>query len=341
MRNTRPVIVSLILFSLLITGCTRSDNQDILEFSGQTMGTWYSVKVSELPSDLPAQQVADLIRDQLEGVNSKMSTYKADSELSQFNQAPPNTPFKVSNDTFRVLLKSLDIWRQSMGAFDITIGPLVNVWGFGAEGRPMKVPDQETMEAAWDRVGSDGLTLQRDRKLVQKSKDLYLDLSAIAKGYAVDQVATALERAGIQRYLIEVGGELRAGNSKAPNKSWQVAVEEPETSLRKVHKIIALDNASMATSGDYRNFFEQGGKRYSHTIDPRSGRPIEHRLVSVSVILPDCADADAWATAMMVLGPEQGMDLAETKNLPVYMILKSEKGFEVRYSSAFARYLSS
>lgn len=337
----QPVIVSLIAISLLITGCSRSDGLNITEFTGQTMGTWYSVKVSEMPQGLDPQQISELIRAELEGVNDKMSTYREDSELSLFNQAPLHKAVSLSQDTFSVVQKSLEIWRKSMGAFDITIGPLVNVWGFGPEGRPMKVPDLETMEAAWDRVGSDGLELNADRLQLLKNKNVYLDLSAIAKGYAVDKVARLLEQNGIQRYLVEVGGELRAGNSKAPGKSWQVAVEEPVSSLRKIHKVISLDNAAMATSGDYRNFFEENGKRYSHTIDPRTGRPIEHNLVSVSVILPECAEADAWATAMMVLGPEQGMAMAESHNLPVYMILKGDKGFEVRYSSAFARYLPS
>ncbi len=340
-KSLQPVIVSLIFLSLLVTGCSRSEVPEILEFTGQTMGTWYSVKVSELPDSVTPEQVASLIKSQVEGVNSKMSTYKPESELSVFNNSPMNTPFKLSADTFQVLAKSMEIWRQSMGAFDITIGPLVNVWGFGPRGSAMSIPDQANMAAAWKRVGTDGLSLDRDKSTVQKSKDLYLDLSAIAKGYAVDRVATALEQAGIQRYLIELGGELRAGDPKAPHLPWQVAVEEPETHLRKVHKVIPLNNVAMATSGDYRNFFEQGGKRYSHTIDPRTGRPVEHRLVSVSVITAQCADADAWATAMMVLGPEQGMELAENKKLAVYMILKSEQGFEVRYSKAFASYLSS
>lgn len=335
----QPVILSLILISLMVTGCSRSDSPDILEFSGQTMGTWYSIKVSELPDGLDPQTVADMIKGELDGVNTKMSTYKTDSELSLFNQRSPGEPQSVSQDTYTVLQKSADIWRKSMGAFDITVGPLVNLWGFGPEGRPEHVPDKKALEQAWERVGLDALQLQQDRLELNKSKPLYLDLSAIAKGYAVDKVALGLERLGVQRYLIEVGGELRAGNSKAPGRSWQVAVEEPETTLRKIHKVIALDNVSMATSGDYRNFFEEGGKRYSHTIDPRTGYPIQHNLVSVSVILPECADADAWATAMMVLGPEEGMAVAEANHIPIYMILKTSEGFEVRHSTAFARYL--
>lgn len=339
MKKVQPVIISLLWIGLLITGCSRSERPDVLEFSGRTMGTWYTVKVVDLPDSTTPQQIADVIERELNNVNDKMSTYKPDSELSLLNKAPVNEPVIVSPDTFFVLVRSLDIWRLSQGAFDITVGPLVNLWGFGPDARVENVPSRKDMKSAWDRVGSDGLSLRVDDRKVIKKKDLYLDLSAIAKGYAVDRVSEALEMEGIRRYLVEVGGEIRAGNSKAKEIPWQVAVEEPLTDRRQVHKVIALDNAAMATSGDYRNFFEIDGKRYSHTIDPRNGRPIEHALVSASVIMPKCADADAWATAIMVLGPEQGMKVAEANNIAVYMIVKVESGFESRNSSAFSRYL--
>ena len=339
MKALQPVIISLVWISLLVTGCSRSDGPEILEFSGRTMGTWYTIKVSDFPANGDAQTVANLIEAELNNVNDKMSTYKPDSELSRFNQAPVGEPFKVSPDTFEVLTRSLEIWRLSQGAFDVTIGPLVNLWGFGPDGRPDKVPSRKAMKQAWDRVGSDGLIVHVDDLELVKRKELYVDLSAIAKGYAVDRVAEALENAGIRRYLVEVGGEIRAGNSKTQEMSWQVAVEEPVTDRRQVHKIIKLDNASMATSGDYRNYFEVNGRRYSHTIDPRNGQPISHQLVSASVIMPSCADADAWATAMMVLGPDLGMQVAEANNLAVYMILKQDQGFKSVYSTAFGQYL--
>lgn len=321
-------------------GCSHSDDPEIMEFSGRTMGTLYSVKLVDLPEGVKPETVSDAIRWQLDNVNSKMSTYQQDSELSQLNQAPLQKPFAVSEDTFEVLVKSLEIWRLSEGAFDITVGPLVNLWGFGPEQRPQMVPEQKDMTAAWSRVGSDGLVLHPDALRVEKRKNLYLDLSAIAKGYAVDRVAQALEDLGIRRYLVEVGGEIRAGNGKARNVPWQVAVEEPVVELRQIHKVLGLANVSMATSGDYRNYYELDGKRYSHTIDPRNGRPIQHNMVSVSVVMPQCAMADAWATALMVLGPEQGMALAEANHLPVYMIVKTGDGFESRHSNAFRQYLN-
>ncbi len=339
MKQLQPVIFSLLWVSLVIAGCSRSEGPDILEFSGRTMGTWYTVKVVDLPAATEPEALGKLIEAELNNVNDKMSTYKQDSEVSRFNQAPVGEPFKVSGDTFEVLSRSLEIWRLSQGAFDVTIGPLVNLWGFGPDGRPDSVPSPSDMKQAWGRVGSDGLILHMDDLEVVKQKDLYVDLSAIAKGYAVDRVAEALEDAGVRRYLVEVGGEIRAGNSKAQNLSWHVAVEKPALDRREVHKVIKLDNASMATSGDYRNFFEKDGKRYSHTIDPRNGRPVDHQLVSASVITPSCADADAWATAMMVLGPDLGLQVAEANNLAVYMILKQGEDLITRHSPAFSQYL--
>lgn len=341
MKPLQPVIISLVWISLLITGCSRSDGPEILEFSGRTMGTWYTIKVAEFPSSADPETIAKVIETELNNVNDKMSTYKSDSELSLFNKAPVGEPFKVSPDTFEVITRSLEIWRLSQGAFDVTIGPLVNLWGFGPDGKPEKIPSLEDMKNAWDKVGSDGLILHVDDRELVKRKELYVDLSAIAKGYAVDRVAEALENAGIRRYLVEVGGEIRAGNSKAAGISWQVAVEEPVSDRRQIHKVIKLDNAAMATSGDYRNYFEVDGKRYSHTIDPRNGQPIAHQLASASVIMPSCADADAWATALMVLGPDLGMQVAEANNLAVYMILKQQQGFKSIHSTAFAQYLDS
>ncbi len=335
----QPIALSLIILSLFVMGCSRSKAPDLLEFSGKSMGTWYSIKLVKLPQGVNEQAVADAITKELDDVNKKMSTYLPYSEISTLNNTPIKQPYKVSKSTFDVLIKALEIWRLSVGAFDVTVGPLVNLWGFGPEGN-RTVPSEKDMVRAWKRVGSDGLILHLDEQSVEKQKNLYIDLSAIAKGYAVDRVAVALENLGIRQYLVEVGGELRAGNSKAVDLPWKVAIEEPVANARKIHRVVELNNVSMATSGDYRNYFEQDGKRYSHTIDPRDGKPVSHNLASVSVIAADCMDADAWATALMVLGPEQGMEVAEANHLAVYMITKTKAGFEAKFSEPFRRYLA-
>lgn len=322
----------------LLAGCS-SPAPEISEFNGESMGTTWSVKVSAMPAGLEPRQVADHIQAALDGVNQSMSTYLATSELSRFNQAPSGTRMQVSPALFDVMRKSVEVWRLSQGTFDVTVGPLVNLWGFGPQGRPSVVPDEAAQRQAWTRVGTDALTLHTETLELEKHKDLYVDLSAIAKGYGVDRVAEALENLGIRRYLVEVGGEMRAGDPKSPDEPWRVAVEKPWTGARTVERVFAVSRLAMATSGDYRNYFEVNGKRYSHTIDPRTGRPIDHALASATVIAPTCAEADAWATAMMVLGPDQALAVARANHLAVYLLVKVGDGFEARSSAAFDMYL--
>lgn len=339
----RIVLLQLVVAFLVIggtTGCQPAAELELHEFSGSTMGTTYSVKVAELPANLLPDVVADRIQQELDAVNQAMSTYRDDSELSRFNQLPANSAMVVSADTFAVLQKSLDIWRLSQGAFDVTVGPLVNLWGFGPMGRPDHVPDRTEQRAAWKRVGSDALVLELDKLQIRKRKDLYVDLSAIAKGYGVDKVAQALESMGIRRYMVEVGGEIRVGGGKTATLPWRLAVEKPVPRLHDVQQVINAENLAIATSGDYRNYFEENGVRYSHTIDPRTGKPIQHKLVSATVIARECADADGWATAMMVLGPEQGMAVANAQNLAVYMLVMTDDGLQPMHSHGFAVYLN-
>lgn len=342
-RRTRAWLqfaMACLLWAVL-AGCSPTTEPDVFEFSGATMGTTYSVKITDLPENLLPQQVADRIQMALDDVNHKMSTYQSDSELSRFNQLPAGGVMVLSADTFFLLEKSLDVWRRSQGVFDVTVGPLVNLWGFGPEGRPDRVPDARAQREARKRVGSEFLVLYPDTRQVEKRKDLYVDLSAIAKGFGVDKVAQTLEQMGIRRYMVEVGGEIRVGEPKSPQRPWRLAVEKPVPQLREVQLVIEASNLALATSGDYRNYFEQDGKRYSHTIDPRTGLPIQHRLVSATVIAPTCAEADAWATAMMVLGPEQGLMVADAENLAVYLLVKTDTGFDSMHSRAFSLYLPS
>lgn len=327
------------LLSLLLVACDGGKEPELYEFGGSSMGTTYSVRIVALPDNLLPQQVADRIQAELDGVEQAMSTYRPDSELSRLNQQPPDKPMQVSGDLFFVLQKSLDVWRRSQGAFDVTVGPLVNLWGFGPAARVDHVPDEQAQRDAWKRVGSDALVLYPDTRKVEKHKDLYLDLSAIAKGFGVDKVAQALEAMGIRRYMVEVGGEIRVGDRKAAGHPWRLAVEKPVAQMREVQQVIEAANLAMATSGDYRNYFEENGVRYSHTIDPRSGKPIRHKLVSATVIAPTCAEADAWATAMMVLGPDQALTVANTQNLAVYLLVKDGSGFVAKHSKGFAVFL--
>ena len=289
-------------------------------------------------ADQPApNDLAERIDAALDVVDLSMSTYKTESEISRFNALSVNASQQISADFAHVLNVSESVWQQSNGAFDPTVGPLVDLWGFGPVPGDNVVPTDDQIDAALAAIGYQHVQLA-DGQLA-KSSPVRLDLSAVAKGYAVDQVADLLEMLALPDYLVEVGGEMRLSGFNPKGQPWRIAVEQP-TVIPQVQRIIELGDVAMATSGDYRNYFEVDGVRYAHTIDPRTGRPINHSLASVTVLAPTCAEADAWATALTVLGEEQGLAVAEQLNLPVYMLVKVEAGFKAVSSSAFAPYLT-
>ena len=306
--------------------------------SGPTMGTSYTVKVVARDLDDERQAVLqELIQSRLDEVNSKMSHYLDDSELTQFNRWQSVEPFKVSPATFEVLNQALRVSQLSGGAFDVTIGPLVDAWGFGPPGRPTDPPDQKVIDQLLVMTGWEFLELLPNGPAVRKLvPQLTLDLSAIAKGFGVDQVAEALEAEGIERYMVEVGGEVRTRGSNPNGDAWRIAIEKPDPSQREMQVILSLSDLSMATSGDYRNYYEQAGQRISHMIDPRTGWPITHSVASVSVIHEECVQADAFATALLVLGPE-GFELAQELDLAAYFLERSPEGtFTERKTTAFS-----
>jgi thiamine biosynthesis lipoprotein len=265
-----------------------------------------------------------------------MSTYIPDSELMIFNAASVNDWRGISLPLENVLRLSQTISKRSDGAFDITVGPLVNLWGFGPGKHEDQVPDQTAIDDARATMGYQKLELEQGQ--ARKLADIKLDLSAIAKGYGVDWVADLIARKGVNNYMVEIGGEIRVSGVNAKGHSWRIAIEQPSMLEQSVHKAISISNVGMATSGDYRNYFEKDGKRFSHTINPVTGYPIEHTLASVTVIAKTSAEADAWATAINVLGPEKGMEVANREQLAVYMIVKEADGFSDRASAAFATY---
>ena len=286
---------------------------------------------------LDKTKIGSEIEAELKRINSLMSTYDENSELSQFNRFQGKGLFPVSPETLEVLRLSGSVHDHSDGAFDVTVGPLVNLWGFGPGPSRDSIPADEEIEAARHRTGF-GL-LQIDDDGLRKDSDLYLDLSAIAKGYAVDRVALILEAGDIRNYLVEIGGELRARGQNDRGNPWTIAVEKPNSLSRSIFRTIPLRDMSMATSGDYRNYFEVDGKRYSHTIDPRTGRPITHNVASVTVLAASAAVADGYATAINVLGVEKGLSLARQLDLAVLVLVKQEDGFIERSSPALDDYL--
>ena len=291
------------------------------------MGTSYQVKWDHRGMEVSVERIADNTQLILSELNQLMSTYLEDSELNRFNQTPTGIWFKLSPDTLEVIDKAIQVSEQSDGAFDITVGELVNLWGFGPDLKPVKLPNDEQLNQVLSSVGYQYLSLDKGTGKILKLKPVYVDLSAVAKGYAVDKVAEYLQNAGVSAFLVEVGGELRSFGRKPDGSAWRVAIEtpvpgNPALGQRNIHNVIELENMGLATSGDYRNFYEENGIRYSHTIDPRTGRPITHRLASVTVLHQQAGYADAWATALMVMGEEQGYDLAVENNLAAFFIVK-------------------
>ncbi|ADJ29573.1 FAD:protein FMN transferase [Nitrosococcus watsonii] len=328
-----------ILLCLVVTACTESAEEDRLTWlSGATMGTGYSVKITDLPAGIDPKILDRNIARLLEEINGLMSTYQADSELSRFNRNKRTDWISVSAEIVKVLEEAQGISRLSKGALDVTVGPLVNLWGFGPGFYTNEVPSRREMEAEKERVGFKQLQIRHSPPAVRKKRgDIYVDLSAIAKGYGVDRIAEFLEAQGIYNYLVDIGGEERIKGHGPKGTPWRIAIERPVAGERRVQRILELDSGAVATSGNYRNYFEQDGKRYSHTLDPRTGWPITHQLASVTVVNATAMRADALATALLVLGPEQGLRLAEQEQIAALFIIKTPEGFRERATRSFTK----
>jgi len=330
-----------VLLSLL-TCCTPASEHQVMELRGATMGTFYSIQVVELSPVIEPTRLRNRIEAELDLVNDLMSTYRDDSELSDFNRSRTTDWFAVSPALAELVQEALRASEVSDGAFDVTVGPLVNLWGFGPGSGSDTLPADAEIARAKVRVGYRKLSVRSDPPALKKSEStLYVDLSAIAKGYGVDRLAGLLDAIGIADYLIEIGGELRGRGYNGQGLPWRIAVERPDPEGRAVHRILALRDGAIATSGDYRNFFGQDGRRYSHTIDPKTGYPVTHRLASVTVLAPRTARADTMATAFLVLGPQAGFDLAESLRIPALFIVRTPEGYSELQTSAFVDHLSS
>lgn len=325
-----------LVFSYFQAGKTR-----IYATEGRTMGTTWSVQVSA--ADFPdANALRAELDDLLRTLDVKIfSTWAAESELSRLNASPPAAAIEVSPPLMTVLALAKDLHAQTHQAFDITIGPLVNLWGFGPQPATPGLPDSAAIAQQKRKLGMADLILDQTNNTVLKHKELTLDLSAIAKGYAVDMVANLLEQQGYESFLVEIGGEIRAQGLRPDQKPWVIAIETPVADARVPYAALAnySEAIAVAGSGDYRNFREIDGVSYSHEIDPRTGYPIAHDLAAVTVITDSAATADAWATALMVLGPEQGKALADSENLAAYFIMRRGTLLEHTYTAAFARFL--
>ena len=324
----------LALFALFfLCACGAKDPVEIV-VSGNTMGTQFNVKLADV--DVTAADLQQDIEDSLARVEQMMSTFLPDSEISTFNVSSTTDWNTISHEFCSSVEEALVLSTLTDGSFDITVGPLVNLWGFGPGDMIHEPPADEEISSVMDSVGYEHLQADCARPALKKDiSDLFLDMSAFGKGYAVDRIADLLEGAGFQDYMVEVGGEIRLGGRNAKGEKWAIGIEMPLTDQRRPHTVVHLTDTAVATSGDYRNYFEAGGERYSHTIDTRTGRPIIHELASVTVIDDSGYRADALATALLVMGPEKGMELAARENLAVLFLLRNDAGIDERATPAF------
>ncbi len=315
--------------TLVLWGCSERGYQLL---SGSTMGTYYRIQ-----ANCPVQVVAADIDEQLRRFNAIFSTYEPASELSQLNLESTQRWHRVSESMMTVLAAADVLVRESGGAFDPTVGALVNLWGFGPEDQEL-APDAGAIAAARAQTGFEVLELDPGVPAVRSTKPRKLDLSAIAKGRAVDELSTALLQLNCTAALVDIGGEIRVFGESPSTRPWRLAIEQPgELSARApALPVLNLTEGAVATSGDYRNYRELDGRRLSHLIDPRSAGPVTHRLASVTVWHPEAMWADGYATAISVLGPEAGQVLANRAKLAVAMLIRTEDGrFSPWMSEAF------
>jgi len=336
----------ILLAGLSVSGCDKSSKSSgqpyqIIEFDGAVMGTTYHIKVV---TNYLNRKVLDKlkvgIQNNLDKTDDMMSTYKPSSELSRFNQFPQNKWFQFSPETYYVIRLAQNLAKKTAGKYDITVGPLVNLWGFGPDKMPATIPTKRQLEKIIkDRVGYQFLVLDDKTHSAKKLKPLYVDLSSVAKGYGVDRVASYIKSQGIASYLVEVGGEVKTEGLKPNGKKWHLAIEAPDYKKRAIYSVIELSGHGMATSGDYRNYYVKDGKRFSHTIDPTTGYPVQHKLASASVVMPTTAEADALATAFMVIGTEPAYNYAVKHEIAAFFIYREKGKFKNRYTPEFDKFL--
>lgn len=323
MERRVPLSLCPFLFLLLLAGCSEKE----FLFTGKTMGTTYAVRVvaRQEPVDLGVKIDARLVR-----INAAMSTYRPDSEISRFNRwSDPTGPFPISEDFMKIMVVARQLHGLTRGAWDGTIDPLVTLWGFGRDPVVGDLPDRAEIRKRLETVGFHKIAVTEDGDLLKTDPDLSLDLASIAKGYGVDQVAELVAREGFRNFLVEIGGEVFASGTTKEGRPWTVGLNRPESGAAAdaVYLSLPLREQAMATSGDYRIFFEKDGKRYAHILDPRTGWPVANGVVSASIISDACTFADGLATAVMVMGAPAGMALIEKlADVEGIVIVRGEDG---------------
>ena len=333
-------LLIFIFWAACLSGCGNDESLPLIILNGSTMGTQYSININAakpLSDTALLQKEIDAL---LEEINDKMSTYIEGSELMQINNNKSDDWMPVSPELFTVISNAQRISADTRGTFDITIGSMVNLWGFGGDFHTGTIPDEIVINKTLKNVGYQMIQLQTLPPALKKANpDIFIDLSAIAKGYAVDKISGHLMDMGLNDFMVEIGGEIYAQGKNINGELWRIGIEKPVGEIRSVQKIIPLKNMAMATSGNYRNYIESGDKRYSHILDPAGGKPVTDNLASVTVLHASAMQADALATAVLVMGKEKALEYAERHRLATFLITATGRGFEEFQSSAFEAYM--
>ncbi|HHX33975.1 MAG TPA: FAD:protein FMN transferase [Gammaproteobacteria bacterium] len=327
-------LVSMLVVTL--SGC-ESNAERIEVLSGPTMGSTYTVKYVSSSSTPAADAVGVELQRILDEVDRQMSTYRLDSDIARFNQAPANTCMNMPQPVLDLVQYGYELAQISDGAFDLTLGPLLDVWGFGPQSRAKSVPSAEDIAAAKAQTGYQHVRVVEGQ--LCKDAAVQIDLNSIAAGYTVDRISQRFVELKIDSYMIEVTGELIAAGRKPDGSPWRIALEQPlGDGQRVIQRILELDGYGVNTSGDYRNYFEENGVRFSHTLDPKVGAPISHRLASVTVIDRSTLHADGLGTLLLVLGPDRGLAFAEEHKIAAFFVMRDDDaGFVTQVSSEFSR----
>ena len=316
----------------------RPEPMPMASWTGNTMGTTYEVQVAGVEmSDEEIDALSRLVDEELVAVNAAMSTYIPESEISRFNRSREiGRPFPISERFAEVMARAVEIYEATEGAFDPTLGPLIDLWGFGAGSTGDGTPTEEEIQELLVRMGLDRFELS-PAGITKNQPELEINLSAIAKGYAVDRVHRLLEQEGFEHLYVEIGGELRCSGLNGAGVSWRIGIQMPERDASASFvRVVRLENRSLATSGDYRNFMGESDQHRHHILDPRTGWPAGHTLASVSVLAEDCMTADAVATALYVMGAEEGMEwLSSRPELDALFIDRHEEGFRFTSTPGF------
>ena len=336
-------LLPIIFITLLLSACNPASNNSAIgkasKLKGEAIGTTYSIIYLDPQEQLSSETLKTEFNQLINAANQSMSTYHPNSEISTFNKSQSTEPVKTSPTLRKVVAEGIRLHQMTEGALDITLKPLSSLWGFGPNGIPHTVPSDNQLTAIKRKTGVEKITIEGEM-LSKSVAALQIDLNTIGKGFLVDQTAELLEQYNIDNYLVEIGGEMRLKGLNDKGQPWKIGVINPTEGAPTSQHTVFPGNNGVATSGDYYQYFEKDGKRYSHILNPVTGKPIDHNLASVTVLHPMSMTADGLATAIMVLGADKGLALAEKHRIPIYIIIRDGDKFVSKMSSAFEAHLS-